>query len=132
MVQVLIGNALQSSFPPNTSTVSVTMERQISNDTVVVTSAFVVWQSMIPILLANKCCALEVLYLQHAVERVMPDAIGAPHYFCVSCQWHGTEIGSVIAATDPKVGGRVQLMSLPWLLTWQSARMLQSNSHDLQ
>ena len=84
-MQALIGNALQSSFPPNTSLVSISLDQQISNDTVVVTISFVIWQSMIPILLANKCCALEVLYLQHAVDRVMRDAVGTPHTFSVTC-----------------------------------------------
>ena len=75
-MQVLITNALESTFPPNTTLVSIDLMQQISNDTVIVASSFVIWQSMVPILLANKCCALEVLYLQHAVARVTPDAIG--------------------------------------------------------
>lgn len=76
VMQVLIGNALQNVFPPNTTLVSIVMEQQLSDDTVTVACSFIIWQSMIPILLANRCCALEVLYLQHAVERVMPGAVG--------------------------------------------------------
>lgn len=76
LLQVLIGNSLQYVFPPNTTLVSTDMQEQINDDTVTVACSFVIWQSMIPILLANRCCALEVLYLQHAVERVMPEAIG--------------------------------------------------------
>lgn len=76
-MQQVIGDALQASFPPNTTLVSITMEEQISMDTVLVSTSLIIWQAMIPILLANKCCLLEVLYLQHAVARISPNAIGA-------------------------------------------------------
>jgi len=77
-LQVLITNALQAVLPPNSTVSSVTLMRQMSNDTVVVNTAFTLWESQLPTLLANKCCALEVLYLRYAVERVSPSAVGKP------------------------------------------------------
>ena len=77
VMQALIGDSLQAVFPPNTTFLSVNLEQQISADTVIVGVSFVIWEVMIPILLANKCCALEVLYLQHAVARISPNVIGA-------------------------------------------------------
>ena len=52
--------------------------QQLSNDTVIVSTQFSIWESQLPILLANKCCALEELYLQYAVERISPSATGEP------------------------------------------------------
>lgn len=75
-LQVLLTNALQSVLPPNSTISSMTMVQQLSNDTIIVNSQFSLWESQVPILLANKCCALQVLYLQHAVQRIAPSAIG--------------------------------------------------------
>ena len=52
--------------------------QQLSNDTVIVSTQFSIWESQLPILLANKCCALEDLYLQYAVERISPSTTGEP------------------------------------------------------
>ncbi len=52
--------------------------QQLSNDTVIVSTQFSIWESQLPILLANKCCALEELYLQYAVERISQSATGEP------------------------------------------------------
>ena len=52
------------------------MMQQLSNDTVIVSTQFSIWESQLPILLANKCCALEDLYLQYAVERISPSTTG--------------------------------------------------------
>ncbi len=54
------------------------MMQQLSNDTVIVSTQFSIWESQLPILLANKCCALEDLYLQYAVERISPSTTGEP------------------------------------------------------
>ena len=58
--------------------------QQLSNDTVIVSTQFSIWESQLPILLANKCCALEDLYLQYAVERISPSTTGEPA--AVDCQ----------------------------------------------
>ena len=76
MTQVLITNSLQAVLPPNATIGQVTMMQQLSNDTVIVNTQFSIWESQLPILLANKCCALEVLYLQRAVERISPSTSG--------------------------------------------------------
>ena len=69
--------------------------QQLSNDTVIVSTQFSIWESQLPILLANKCCALEDLYLQYAVERISPSttgepaAIGGRHaHHCTSSEGH--------------------------------------------
>ncbi len=58
------------------------MMQQLSNDTVIVSTQFSIWESQLPILLANKCCALEDLYLQYAVEQISPSTTGEPAAFC--------------------------------------------------
>ncbi|KAL0041956.1 hypothetical protein WJX79_010257 [Trebouxia sp. C0005] len=74
--QVLITDSLQAVLPPNTTIGQVNMMQQLSNDTVIVSTQFSIWESQLPILLANKCCALEDLYLQYAVERISPSTTG--------------------------------------------------------
>jgi len=77
-LQVLITDSLQAVLPPNTTIGQVNMMQQLGNDTVIVSTQFSIWESQLPILLANKCCALEALYLQYAVERVSPSTTGEP------------------------------------------------------
>ncbi|KAL0037531.1 hypothetical protein WJX77_001281 [Trebouxia sp. C0004] len=74
--QVLITDSLQAVLPPNTTIGQVNMMQQLSNDTVIVSTQFSIWESQLPILLANKCCALEDLYLQYAVQRISPSITG--------------------------------------------------------
>ncbi|DBA83734.1 TPA: hypothetical protein ACH3X1_006267 [Trebouxia sp. C0004] len=76
--QVLITDSLQAVLPPNTTIGQVNMMQQLSNDTVIVSTQFSIWESQLPILLANKCCALEDLYLQYAVQRISPSITGGP------------------------------------------------------
>ena len=52
------------------------MIQQVNSDTVIVDAQFQLWQSQVAVLLANKCCDLEVLFLQQAVRRIDPTVIG--------------------------------------------------------
>lgn len=75
-MQALIASALQAVLPPNCTFTGVTLTQQLSNDTVIVDCEFKMWESQLPVLLANKCCALEVLYLQQAVSQIDTSANG--------------------------------------------------------
>ena len=76
LLQALITNALQAVLPPNCTFTAVTMIQQLDSDTVIVDAQFQLWQSQVAVLLANKCCDLEVLFLQQAVRRIDSSVIG--------------------------------------------------------
>lgn len=46
------------------------MLQQLDSDTVIVDAQFQLWESQLAVLLANKCCSLEVLFLQQAVRQI--------------------------------------------------------------
>ena len=76
VLQALITNSLQAVLPPNCTFTAVTMIQQLNSDTVIVDAQFQLWESQVAVLLANKCCDLEVLFLQQAVQRIDPTVIG--------------------------------------------------------
>ena len=76
LLQALITNALQAVLPPNCTFTAVTMIQQLDSDTVIVDAQFQLWQSQVAVLLANKCCDLEVLFLQQAVRRIDSSVVG--------------------------------------------------------
>ena len=83
LLQALITNALQAVLPPNCTFTAVTMIQQLDSDTVIVDAQFQLRESQLAVLLANKCCDLEVLFLQQAVQRIDTTVVGE----CCSCEF---------------------------------------------
>ena len=75
-MQALITGALQAVLPPDSTFTAVTMTQQLNSDTVIVDAQFQLREAQLAVLVANKCCDLEVLFLQQAVLRIDPTAIG--------------------------------------------------------
>lgn len=74
--QALITGALQAVLPPNSTFTAVTMTQQLNSDTVIVDAQFQLRESQLAVLVANKCCDLEVLFLQQAVREIDSSAVG--------------------------------------------------------
>lgn len=67
------------------------MTQQLNSNTVIVDAQFQLRESQLAVLLANQCCDLEVLFLQEAVRRIDPSAVGedcalqsAEYSFCLA------------------------------------------------
>ena len=93
LLQALITNALQAVLPPNCIFTAVTMIQKLNSNTVIVNAQFKLWESQLAVLLANKCCDLEVLFLQQAVQRIDPTVDGK----VCSCR---SDIGFCFAVVD--------------------------------
>lgn len=84
LLQALITNALLAVLPPNSTFTAVRIIQQLNSDTVIVDAEFQLWESQLAVLLANKCCALEVLFLQQAVRKIDPTVTGK-RYLWAKC-----------------------------------------------
>lgn len=60
------------------------MTQQLNSDTVIVDAQFQLRESQLAVLVANKCCDLEVLFLQQAVREIDSSAVGETCY-CLQC-----------------------------------------------